>query len=104
MKQKDVEGADTRYATKVEVDDLKRTFDDFMKSQEAVNKSVNSKLKRLLKLLEDSDITLQDPFSVDGMENADREDCPWSASELEAFYDKVYEPIKPPAQPKQPQS
>jgi hypothetical protein len=37
------------------------------------------------------------------MEIADWEDCPWPASELEVFYDNVYEPIKPPAPPIQPQ-
>jgi hypothetical protein len=57
MKQKDVEGAAPRHATKVEVADLRRTLDDFMKTQEAENKSINSKLEKLLKLAEDPSFT-----------------------------------------------
>jgi hypothetical protein len=52
------------YATAVEVDGLRR-LTEFMKDQEAQNKSINSSLEKLLKLAEDSGAKLQDPLPED---------------------------------------
>jgi hypothetical protein len=57
-KLEDMEDAAPRYAAKVEVANLRRTIDDFMKTQEGENKSINSKKhEKLLKLAKDPSST-----------------------------------------------
>jgi hypothetical protein len=51
------------YATTIEVNSIRNKLDEFMKAQEAQNKSINSNLERLLKLAEISGE--KDPFPKD---------------------------------------
>jgi hypothetical protein len=51
------------YATTTEDNGIRNTLDEFMKAQEAQNKSINSNLERLLKLVEISGA--KDPFPED---------------------------------------